>query len=188
MTNMSCTLDHSRTGAAAGDAEMDFTALAAFANWAIEADRVELTFVCERFGRLSSPGCTSTQSGLTEKHDVCDLHARQFVLCLAESDEDRLTQLAAVLAVGGKAIWPAKDGMPELLAKLPKSVRESIDLADVSGIVSVDFDIALCHGDENALQDALRRISARYRPIVGVLVMSPGSVDIPLEALAIFQV
>ncbi|MDM0065269.1 hypothetical protein [Variovorax sp. J31P207] len=181
MTNMSrAFFDCSRDGVRAEDAEKDFSVLAAFASWAIDSNRLALALDCERFGRLSPHGRTGKRLEQEER-----VRPRQSVLCLAESEEDRFMQLAAVLAVGGRAIWPVEDGMAELLAGLPGSVREWVALADVSATTILDFDVALCHGDEDAFQGVLRGISERDGPIVVVLVLPPGSVEIPLNALVV---
>lgn len=173
-------LDVSSAGASAEDVEVKFSVLATFASWAIDSDRIALALDCERFGRLSPRGRAGKRLEQEER-----VRPRQGVLCLAESDEDRRMQLAAVLAVGGRAIWPVKDGMAELLAGLPESVRESVALADVSATTIMDFDVALCHGDEDAFQGVFRGISKRDGPILDVLVLPPGSVEIPLNALVI---
>ena len=45
---------------------------------------------------------------------------REAVLCLAEADDDRLVQLAAVLAAGGRAVWPMH--AEPLWSRLPAEV------------------------------------------------------------------
>ena len=62
----------------------------------------------------------------------------------SRSDADRLAQLAAVLAVGSHAVWPA--AAQALFERLPAAVREHISLAQDWSVPAVSFDAALHHG------------------------------------------
>ena len=66
--------------------------------------------------------------GPTGERNVYALAPRQAVLCLADDDGDRLIQLAAVLAVGSRALWPSRRG--PAWQRLPEEARDRIVLVD----------------------------------------------------------
>ncbi|MEJ8814286.1 hypothetical protein WKW77_24595 [Variovorax ureilyticus] len=106
----------------------------------------------------------------------------QGVLCLAESDEDRLTQLAAVLAVGSMAIWPANSAVM-LVAQLPDAVSQWIRLVDDWTIAN--FNAVLHHGGEDGFRQVQDKISERGTPMIGLQTIRPGSADIRLDVLVV---
>ena len=86
---------------------------------------------------------------------------RDAVLCLVDggSDADRLAQLAAVLAVGSQAVWPAD--ATALRERLPADVRERVTLARDWTDERVAFDAVLHHGDAAACQAVAAALAAR---------------------------
>ena len=161
------------------------SALGAFAQWARSNQRPELAAACGRFSELTRAGCSRTLAGPTGERNVYMLVPREAVLCLAETDADRLTQLAAVIAVGSKAVWPASEGTHRLRAMLPPELHESIAMAQDWAAETVSFDAALHHGDTVSLMRVAAQLAARKGAIVGIRSLAPGETAIPLEALVI---
>ncbi|HEX6137950.1 MAG TPA: trifunctional transcriptional regulator/proline dehydrogenase/L-glutamate gamma-semialdehyde dehydrogenase [Casimicrobiaceae bacterium] len=159
------------------------TALEALRRWAIGAGRRSLADVSARFGRLSRSGASRVLRGPTGERNVYSLVPRDAVLCLADDDSDRLVQLAAVLAVGSRAVWPARH--ESLREELPAEVRESIVLAQDWTSPTVAFDAVVHHGGTQALLDVCRIIAERPGPILGVTALAPGDTAVPLERLVV---
>ncbi|MEJ8851564.1 trifunctional transcriptional regulator/proline dehydrogenase/L-glutamate gamma-semialdehyde dehydrogenase [Variovorax rhizosphaerae] len=160
-------------------------ALAALAAWAQLAGQVDLAGQCQRFASLSRSGHARTLVGPTGERNVYTLLPREAVLCLAESEQDRLVQLAAVLSVGSTAVWTAGEGTERLRASLPQEVQQSIAIAQDWRAPTVSFDAVLHHGDASSLRDVNQALAIRVGPIVGVRAFAPGVSDIPLESLVV---
>jgi RHH-type proline utilization regulon transcriptional repressor/proline dehydrogenase/delta 1-pyrroline-5-carboxylate dehydrogenase len=103
------------------------------------------------------------------------------VLCLADDDADRLVQLAAVLAAGGHAVWPAEHA--GLRDRLPHAVREVIVLVTDWQHAAVSLDAALHHGSATSRQAVLQALARRPGPIVTLTALNPGDHRVPLERL-----
>ncbi|NML17195.1 trifunctional transcriptional regulator/proline dehydrogenase/L-glutamate gamma-semialdehyde dehydrogenase [Azohydromonas caseinilytica] len=158
-------------------------ALHALQEWARSQSRLPLAQACQRFHQQSRSGASQTLPGPTGEKNVYGIAAREAVLSLAGSDDDRLMQLAAVLAVGSRCVWPVECG--PLLEKLPAQVQGSVVLARDWGSPEVSFDAALFHGSTSELQGIRRRLAERPGPIVGIERLQPGEVDVPLERLVV---
>nr|HMQ73154.1 hypothetical protein [Rubrivivax sp.] len=96
-------------------------------------------------------------------------------------DDDRLVQLAAALAVGSRAVWPA--GARALAESLPEAVRDRIALAADWTQATAHADVAIVHADAGGLRDAAARLAARGGPIVAIAALPPGAAEAPLERL-----
>ena len=109
------------------------------------------------------------------------------MLCLAEDgaqgDADRLAQLAAVLAVGSRAVWPS--GARPLWEQLPHAARERVSLAQDWRAEAVHFDAVLHHGAADELLELQHTLAQRPGPIIGVTSLAPGATNVPLERLLI---
>jgi len=151
--------------------------------WAEGRGDRSLSERCAVFARLSHAGATRVLRGPTGERNLYSLHPREAVLCLAASDADRLVQLAAVLAVGGRALWPSDAAASR--DRLPPSVQEEIALATDWMSPTVRFDAVLHHGGPGELLDVGRRLAARPGPIVGVDGLRPGETAIALERLVV---
>lgn len=106
------------------------------------------------------------------------------MLCIATTQDDLLTQLAAVLASGGKAVWA--DAHTALRTTLPAEVQARISttgnaLADGS----IELAAVLHHGSPDELRSVCEQLARRPGPIVAVTAMAPGSAEVPLERLVI---
>ncbi|APW40757.1 trifunctional transcriptional regulator/proline dehydrogenase/L-glutamate gamma-semialdehyde dehydrogenase [Rhodoferax koreense] len=161
------------------------TALAALQAWAHGGGRTVLAAACERFGRLSRSGHSRTLVGPTGERNVYTLLPREAVLCLAADDADRLVQLAAVLAVGSTAVWPAGADTGRLLASLPLEVQQAVATAQDWTAPTVHFDAVLQHGEAAALRATLQALAARRGAIVGMRALVPGDTAVPLESLVV---
>ena len=104
-------------------------------------------------------------------------------ICGDQGHADLIVQLAAVLAVGSRAVWPA-DRMV-LWERLPEAVRERISLAQDWQSPAVHFDAVLHHGPADRLSTVLQWLARRPGPIVGVSAMAAGDANVPLERLVI---
>ena len=160
-------------------------ALAALTDWATQSGQHGLVQTCHRVARSTRIGRARTLAGPTGESNVYSWRGRRAVLCLASSDADRLTQLAAVLAVGSTAIWPVDEPGSALHASLPGAVRQAIGMARDWTTPTVAFDAVLHHGERDDLAVVMQRLAERDGPIVGVRSFLPGATSIPLEALVI---
>ncbi|CAN5685907.1 trifunctional transcriptional regulator/proline dehydrogenase/L-glutamate gamma-semialdehyde dehydrogenase [soil metagenome] len=121
--------------------------------------------------------------GPTGERNVYALVPREAVLCLAEDDADLLVQLAAVHAVGSRAVCPATAA--SLVATLAPEVRTGIDLVDDWTADTVRFDAVLHHGSRESLLNVCKQMADRPGPIVNVEAYASGDTDIALERLCI---
>jgi RHH-type proline utilization regulon transcriptional repressor/proline dehydrogenase/delta 1-pyrroline-5-carboxylate dehydrogenase len=158
-------------------------ALRSLHGWALQQAKPQLAQACTRLHQRSRSGASQTLPGPTGEKNVYALAAREAVLCLAGDDDDRLLQLAAVLAVSGRCVWPVD--CEALLRKLPAQVQASVVLARDWGSAEVSFDAVLFHGATPELQAVRRRLAERPGPIVGIERLQSGDVDVPLERLVV---
>jgi RHH-type proline utilization regulon transcriptional repressor/proline dehydrogenase/delta 1-pyrroline-5-carboxylate dehydrogenase len=141
----------------------------------------ELEVLCDRFAAFSPAGADVVLPGPTgERNEYCVMPRRR-VLCLASDDRDLLVQLAAVLSVGARAVWPSSDRAQRLARALPPVVSRAIDL--VSDWKAADFDAVLHHGDAEQTKEVLRGVADRDGPIASVHAFRPGDDAIPLVRL-----
>lgn len=118
-------------------------AIDALSAWASQGERAGLAGACLRFKGLARSGQARALTGPTGERNVYTLLPRHGVLCLADDDRDRLTQLAAVLAVGSSAIWPATEGAQVLLAGLPAAVRQHVLLVREGSAPTVERSLSV---------------------------------------------
>ena len=153
------------------------------AQWAADTGDTALRDLCERFVADSRSGGARVLRGPTGERNLYSLLPREAVLCLAENRADRLVQLAAVLAVGAQAVWPA--AAADLLATLPVAVRDAVTLTSDWRSPATRFDAAIHHGSVEALIAVNRALADRPGPIVGVQGLRPGETGIALERLVV---
>ncbi|WP_027349448.1 trifunctional transcriptional regulator/proline dehydrogenase/L-glutamate gamma-semialdehyde dehydrogenase [Halotalea alkalilenta] len=160
-------------------------ALERFERWAREQGQPELADYCRLLAELTPSGVTLVLPGPTGERNTYTLLPRERVLCLADHDQDLLTQLAALLAVGSKAIWVENEQSRRCLAQLPEELCERIELVDDWQADGVEFDAVLHHGDSDALLDVCRAVSARPGPIVSVFGLARDERAVPIEHLLV---
>ncbi len=158
-------------------------AMAALRAWALAHAMPLLAAQCDQAVADSPVGAWHTLPGPTGEANLYTVLPRAAVLCLADADADLLAQLAAVLAVGSRAVWP----MPtwRLRERLPPQVRERISLAQDWSQPAVHFDAVLQHGTPVQLMATNAAVAARPGPLIGLSAMAPGDPRVPLERLVI---
>ncbi len=173
-------LAHAVDGAGANAAAQPEAPLQALMDWASRQPG-DLARVCGRMASLARSGASVLLPGPTGERNVYSLAARSAVLCLAQEDGDRLVQLAAILAVGGRAIWPAQAGA--LRDRLPAEVQAQVAVAHDWTAPEVKFESVLLHGSIDELAQVQQRLSRREGPVVSVERLAPGEIAVPLERL-----
>ena len=162
-------------------------ALLALTGWAQGQGRADLVQACDRAAAQSPTGPWRALLGPTGEANLYAVLPRERVLCLApagaEGDAARLLQLAAVLAVGSRALWPAD--ARALCDRLPPQVRERVALAQDWTGEAADFDAVLHAGPDDHLLAVLATLAARRGPIVGVTRWPADTDALPLERLVI---
>ncbi|PBQ18736.1 trifunctional transcriptional regulator/proline dehydrogenase/L-glutamate gamma-semialdehyde dehydrogenase [Pseudomonas congelans] len=153
--------------------------------WAANHQQTDLDTLCSQYAEQSQSGITRQLAGPTGERNSYAILPREHVLCLADDENDLLIQLAAVLAVGGSAVWPETDISKPLRARLPKDVQARIKLIPDWTKDEVAIDAVLHHGDSDQLRAICQQIAQRSGAIVGVNGLSHGETNVPLERLVI---
>jgi RHH-type proline utilization regulon transcriptional repressor/proline dehydrogenase/delta 1-pyrroline-5-carboxylate dehydrogenase len=174
-----------RDGDAAGT---ELRALHALAAWARQDPaRVALAARCEALAAASPAGLWRMLAGPTGESNLYGVLPREAVLCLADDaatrEADLLAQLAAVLAVGARAVWPA--AARPLADRLPDALRERLALAQDWTHPALQFDAVLHAGDDASLAACLRSLAARPGPIVGATRLRATDAHAPLARLVV---
>ncbi len=138
---------------------------------------------CDQAVAESPVGDWQALPGPTGEANLYRVLPREAVLCLADSDADRLAQLAAVLAVGSRAVWPI-EARP-LFDRLPPEVRERVSIAADWHQPAVHFDAVLQHGAADALLATAAALARQPGAIVGLTGLRPGETKVPQERLVI---
>jgi RHH-type proline utilization regulon transcriptional repressor/proline dehydrogenase/delta 1-pyrroline-5-carboxylate dehydrogenase len=159
--------------------------LTALKAWADSHKFADLSTLCVQFAAQSQSGITRLLAGPTGERNSYAILPREHVLCLAEVEGDLLTQLAAVLAVGGSAVWPEADMTKALFARLPKDIQARIKLVSDWNKDEVVFDAVVHHGHSDQLRAVCQQVAKRAGAIVGVQGLSQGESNIALERLVI---
>ena len=167
----------------AGDKVSLPPALQALADWAAAHGRLPLAQQCARFAAESPAGLARRLDGPTGERNVYRVLPRERVLGLADTDNDRLTQLAATLAVGAQAVWPADAASGALHDSLPPDVRARIVLAADWQAPAIAFDAVLHHGDRADRLALAAALAQRPGPLVTLVALAPGDPAVPLERL-----
>jgi len=168
-------------------AEHERTALTLLRDWALARGQAELAARCDQAAAESPVGPWLTLPGPTGEANLYAVQPRPLVLGLAaagaEGDGDRLLQLAAILAVGAQALWPAD--AQALADRLPPALREHITLAQDWTRPGLRIDAVLLHGPRAARLQVLAQLASRPGPIVGLSAFDPGDAEIELERLVV---
>ncbi|MCT4712745.1 trifunctional transcriptional regulator/proline dehydrogenase/L-glutamate gamma-semialdehyde dehydrogenase [Enterobacteriaceae bacterium H11S18] len=153
----------------------------ALTEWA--AARGELQTLCQRFGEQAQSGTLRLLPGPTGERNTYALMPRERVLCIADSEQDALVQLAAVTSVGSHALW-ADDKLHRDLAKqLPALVQQKIDFAKAETLLEQQFDAVIYHGDSDQLRELCGKVAAREGAIVSVQGFAREETNLLLERL-----
>src|SRR5690606_15082121 len=123
-------------------------------------------------------------AGPTGERNVYQVHPRSAVLCWALSESGLIKQLAAVLAVGSRAVWNADDPTAAaLFRRLPAAVQACVTLS-VQWQVE-DYDAALHEGDRASLLALQHTLAQREGAIVPLTTLLAEDAVVPLERLVI---
>lgn len=158
-------------------------ALQVLHDWALAQGRLPLAHVCAQFAAASPAGLQATLSGPTGERNVYRVQARARVLCLTGeqpgADADRLKQLAAVLAVGSRAVWPLSSRA--LHTQLPAALQSQVMLEEIANGHPVDA--ALLHADAATTLYWQAQLAQRPGAIVTLTALRPGDAAVPLARL-----
>ena len=121
--------------------------------------------------------------GPTGESNTYSLHARGRILCLADTQERLLAQLAAVFSTGNHAVLEDRDDVRTLRAALPDTLRPLIIL--VQDWTRAGFQHVLSAGGAVRLLEVCAQIAARPGPIIGVQARSEGPYPYALAPLLI---
>uniref|UniRef100_UPI00296FB706 aldehyde dehydrogenase family protein n=1 Tax=Enterobacter sp. TaxID=42895 RepID=UPI00296FB706 len=157
--------------------------LTALTDWA--QNRPELHALCQQFARQSQSGTQRLLPGPTGERNTWTLMPRERVACIADNEQDALTQLAAVLAVGSEVLWPDDALHRDLVKLLPQTVAARIQLANPETLATQPMDAMIFHGDSDKLRVWCEQIAARDGAIVSVQGFARGETNILLERLYI---
>ena len=165
------------------EAAVAIAAFAALSAWARAQRQDRLLAHCDQAVAESPISAWRELPGPTGEANLYSVRPREAVVCLADTDADRLVQLASVLAVGSRAIWPAEASA--LYARLPAPVRAGIALAQDWQQTSVKFEAVLQHGSAPAILATAAVLARRPGPIVALVSLAPGETQVPLERLVV---
>jgi RHH-type proline utilization regulon transcriptional repressor/proline dehydrogenase/delta 1-pyrroline-5-carboxylate dehydrogenase len=136
-------------------------------------------------GRTDAPGW-HVLPGPTGERNLYRVMPRVGVLCLADAPQDRLVQLAAVLAVGSRAVWTAP--AEPLFQDLPPEVQAHVTLVDdgpAGAVATARFDAVLLHGSVEELVRVQQQLAQHPGPVLSVERLAPGDRAVPLERLVV---
>ncbi|MEX0446200.1 trifunctional transcriptional regulator/proline dehydrogenase/L-glutamate gamma-semialdehyde dehydrogenase [Xenorhabdus sp. SGI246] len=157
------------------------------AEWAIAHNHSELNKVIQEYSLLAQGGTTRVLPGPTGERNTYTLLPRGQVLCLADNEQDALTQLAAVLSVGCQAIWEKDDLHQQLLQQLPDEIRHSIHLVNdwqnEDTTEDTTIEAVIYHGDCDQLRYICETVAQRKGPIISVQGFARGETNLLLERL-----
>ena len=168
----------------ATDSVQQPAALHALARWAaLQPDLEALHAYCQELPAQSPAGLRYALPGPTGERNSYQLQPRAQVLCQADSEVALLRQLAAVLAVGGQALWPASQAA--LHRRLPEAVQTRVQLLTEGEQAQMEVDVALHQGSPASLQALLAQLAQRSGPLVGCVHLAEAQAAIPLERLLV---
>ena len=154
--------------------------LEVFLQWCQDTGRGDLADGTARLIAHIPSGQWRSLPGPTGEANLYGIKGRERIFCAGHPDT-RLWQLAAVLAVGGKAVWSPEDSLVH--AQLPDTLKPHVQLADALNRCDVDIDLVLHHGDPTSLLALLQVLSHRPGPLVGVVNHGPHLEDLRIDRL-----
>ncbi len=181
-------IDEAAIPAAADSRRTMLSAFEALRQWARSEKRDALASLCDRLAALSPAGIAVVLPGPTGERNTYAVLAREAVLCLAQAERDRLTELAVVLSLGSRAVWPASAAAKALANRLPPAARAAIDLVADWQSPQAKFDAVLHHAPQDELRAVAANLALRGGPIVGLHGFAPGEDAAPIERLLIERV
>ena len=153
----------------------------ALSDWA--QNRPELHALCLALAERAQSGTLRLLPGPTGERNSYSLMPRERVLCVADNEQDALTQLAAVTAVGSRVLWADADVQRELVKKLPEAVKQHITLVKPDALYNQPFDAVIYHGHSDQLRELCEKVAVRDGAIVTVQGFAHGETNVLLERL-----
>ncbi|MET1116756.1 MAG: trifunctional transcriptional regulator/proline dehydrogenase/L-glutamate gamma-semialdehyde dehydrogenase [Comamonas sp.] len=164
-------------------------ALQALQRWA-ETAMPALAERCALYAGQSPADLELLLPGPTGERNSYRLVARPATLCLASSEEGLPWLLAAVLAVGGSAVWPAEHAA--LYERLPSAVTRHVvlisDWAQALADKRLHADAVLHAGTADSLLSLQRQLAARAGALLAVIHLAHEKDPVPLERLLVERV
>ncbi|NDD02521.1 MAG: aldehyde dehydrogenase family protein [Betaproteobacteria bacterium] len=158
-------------------------ALEALYNWAISNHRTQLAQMCARFSACNPAGLIAEMKGPTGEINQYFVNARPHVLCSigtqASWEDDLLIQLAAICAIGSKAIV-LKD-LQSFVSTLPMAVQDIISFKTRDQLPKTQA--VLMHGSTEEILKFSQFLSQREGPLASLIGLQPGTLDLPLSRL-----
>ena len=163
--------------------------LQALQRWA-ETAMPALAERCALYAGQSPADLELLLPGPTGERNSYRLVARPATLCLAASPEGPLWLLAAVLAVGGNAVWPAEHA--PLYRRLPAAVTRHLvlvsDWVQTLADGRLRADAVLHAGPADCLLALQQRLQARAGALLAVVHLAHDEDPVPLERLLLERV
>jgi RHH-type proline utilization regulon transcriptional repressor/proline dehydrogenase/delta 1-pyrroline-5-carboxylate dehydrogenase len=156
--------------------------LAALHDWAALQGSESLRAALAEYQNASLAGAQMALPGPTGETNTLHFAPRRHVLCVADTEDDLLAQLAPALAVGAKATLCGAPAA-RLRERLPPALRSSVDsLAQLAADTDLDrYDAALVTAAPNAA--VLMRFAQRPGPRLRVI--APHAHGYPLHELLV---
>lgn len=164
-------------------------ALSALHRWALDTQRPSLADACMKLAASHPSGLEVELMGIAGERNRYQLRGRQAITCRvgrqATAEDDALVQLAAVLAVGGQALWSENNQTQAWRDRLPKTVQGSVSLEDFGAASPQPSPCWLVHASTPDLEDLVAEAASRLGPIISFVALEPGEVRIPLHQLMV---
>ncbi|WP_341675911.1 trifunctional transcriptional regulator/proline dehydrogenase/L-glutamate gamma-semialdehyde dehydrogenase [Niveibacterium sp. SC-1] len=164
-------------------AEETDPALAALQVWARRSMQEELAQTCARLAGQRPRRLAWRLPGPTGERDIYRLLPRREVLCLAGTESDVLTALAAVLAAGGHARLQRGAETAALEAALPTTVLARVVWTDAATAALPPPDAVICLGPPERIAQVCRQVAEWPGAIVPVIGLPAGTQELPLLRL-----
>ncbi|MBI4293182.1 MAG: trifunctional transcriptional regulator/proline dehydrogenase/L-glutamate gamma-semialdehyde dehydrogenase [Betaproteobacteria bacterium] len=155
----------------------------AYRNWLRSQGKSELSDLSSWYLESSPPERAMDLPGPTGESNTYSLHPRGRILCLADTQDQLLAQLAAVFAAGNHAVLEDRDNARALRAALPAALRTLVLL--VQDWTRAGFEHVLFAGPPARLLELCDQIAARPGPIIGVQACADGPYPYVIEPLLI---
>jgi RHH-type proline utilization regulon transcriptional repressor/proline dehydrogenase/delta 1-pyrroline-5-carboxylate dehydrogenase len=154
-------------------------ALDALAAWAKSKGKLDIAEMAAEYARTTLNGSTTVLPGPTGERNTLSFVARGKVVCVAETLDVLLNQLAAALATGNKAMVLSSSSslMP---ADLPAAVKEQIQSAGSLATCGDDFQIVLV---EPKLSNEIKPLLAARSGALVATIETTAEAAIPLWRL-----
>ncbi len=151
-----------------------------FQSWCVSHGHHSLISICENFARTTPSGITCIMPGPTGEQNLYTTLPRETVFCVADNVEATLTQMAAILAVGGIGLLNRQ--FEDLWKVLPISLRNRFKIIDDWHIEY--FDAVLYYGDIAKAVELRKEIDESFDEIISLTLHSDCN-QIPLERLIV---